>query len=57
MVRNVGFEDVKAYPPGVSDCVVLRGIELHGKAIGEDINEYESMVLEAKKPSVTTSGL
>jgi hypothetical protein len=27
---------VKAYPPGVSGCEVLRGIELHGKAIGED---------------------
>jgi len=56
MVRNVGFEDVKAYPPGLSDCEVLRGIEMHGKAIGEDINEYETMVLEAGKPRVRKSG-
>jgi SAM-dependent methyltransferase len=57
MVRDVGFEDVKEYPPGVSDCEVLRGIEMHGKAVGEDINEYETMVLEARKPDVKTSGL
>lgn len=57
MLRDVGFEDVKAFSPGVSDCEALRGIEMHGKAVGEDINEYETMVLEAKKPNVTTSGL
>jgi SAM-dependent methyltransferase len=50
MVRDVGFEDVKAFAPGVSDCVDLRGIEMHGKAVGDDINDYETMVLEAVKP-------
>jgi len=50
MVRDIGFDDVKTYPPGVSDCEPLRGIEMHGKAVGEDINEYETVVLEARKP-------
>lgn len=50
MVRDAGFDDVKSFPPGVSDCDDLRGIEMHGKAVGEDINQYETMVLEAVKP-------
>jgi len=50
VVLDVGFEDIRAYAPGISDCELLRGIEMHGKAVGDHINNYETMVLEARKP-------
>ena len=52
VVLSVGFEDIKAYSPGTSDSELLRGIEMHGKAVGDDINDYETMVLEARKPAI-----
>jgi predicted SAM-dependent methyltransferase len=48
-----GFEDFKIYKPGISDDPNLRGLETHGKVINsEDINQFESFVVEARVPMV-----
>lgn len=50
-MEEVGFVDITRYASGESDDEVLRGIESHGKAAGnEDMNRFETMVLEAKRP-------
>ncbi len=47
VMGKAGFVDIKRYPAGESDDKVLRGIEHHGKAIGdEEMNRFETMVLE-----------
>ena len=49
-LANAGFTDFKEYKPGASDDPNLRGIESHGKTIGnEEINQFECMVVEARK--------
>jgi predicted SAM-dependent methyltransferase len=46
-----GFTDLKNYPPGVSDDPNLRGIEAHGREIGnEEINAFETFILEGRVP-------
>jgi len=50
-MEQVGFIDVISYTPGESDDEFLREIESHGKAVdNEDMNRFETMVLEAKRP-------
>jgi predicted SAM-dependent methyltransferase len=50
LLKKTGFEDIRYYPPGESDDVHLEGIEQHGKSIGnEDINKYETVIIEAKR--------
>ena len=50
-MEEIGFTDVTRYTPGESDDEGLRGIESHGKSAGnEDMNCFETMVLEAKRP-------
>jgi predicted SAM-dependent methyltransferase len=50
-MEEVGFVDIARYAPGESDDETLRGIESHGKSAGnEDMNRFETMVLEAKRP-------
>ena len=52
-MEQVGFIDVTSYVPGESDDILLREIESHGKAIGsEDMNRFETLVLEAKRPNM-----
>lgn len=52
-LENAGFVDVVLCQPGVSGDEHLRGIERHGQVIGdEEINQYETMVLEALCPPV-----
>jgi predicted SAM-dependent methyltransferase len=47
-----GFEDLRNYKPGVSDDPNLRGLEAHGKNIGnEAINQFETFVVEARVPA------
>ena len=49
-LQKAGFADCQDYRPGSSDDPNLRGIESHGKTIGnEDINQFECMVVEARK--------
>lgn len=50
-LEKAGFTDVSAHQPGESEDENLRGIESHGKSIGDDINLFETMVFEAVKPA------
>ena len=51
-MEQVGFVDVVRHASGESDDENLRGIELHGKVVGnEEMNRFETMVLEARRPS------
>lgn len=50
-LADVGFVDVVRFSPGESAHPELRGIEGHGRAIGnEDANRFETLVLEAGRP-------
>jgi predicted SAM-dependent methyltransferase len=50
-MEEVGFVGITRYAAGESDDEALRGIESHGKSAGnEDMNRFETMVLEAKRP-------
>jgi predicted SAM-dependent methyltransferase len=52
MLVHAGFVDVTRYPPGMSGDPALRGLEAHGRTVGdEDVNLLETMVLEASRPS------
>jgi hypothetical protein len=44
-----GFDVVTAYQPGQSDDPVLRGVEGHGRVIGDKFNLIESCSHEARK--------
>jgi len=45
-----GFEKLARQAPGQSDFAVLRGLEGHGKVIGEKFNAIESLCFEGIKP-------
>jgi predicted SAM-dependent methyltransferase len=50
-----GFRDIKFYKPGDSEYPMLKNLESHGKEIGsEEINQFETMVVEGQKTSATT---
>lgn len=50
-LKGAGFVDVQRYSPGESADPYLRGIEQHGKVIGnETMNRFETLILEARKP-------
>jgi SAM-dependent methyltransferase len=51
LVADVGFVGIVRCKPGESRDPVLGGLEAHGRAIGdEDVNRFETMVLEATLP-------
>jgi predicted SAM-dependent methyltransferase len=46
-----GFEGLADYTPGVSDDSNLRGLEAHGKLIGDEtINRFETFIVEGRVP-------
>jgi len=45
-----GFQDIQFYKPGESGDPVLRKIESHGREIGEEVNQFETTVVEGRKP-------
>lgn len=48
-MESAGFKMITRYQPGESDSIELRGVESHGRDIGdEEINRYETMVLEGE---------
>jgi predicted SAM-dependent methyltransferase len=56
MITAAGFSDVAHYRPGQSDDPALRGVERHGQLLGdEDVNNFETMVLEATRPVADAS--
>lgn len=50
LLEKVGFTDVRRFTPGQSQDKNLKGLESHGKSIGEEFNKLESFVVEAVKP-------
>jgi len=49
-LQEAGFVDVVEFGPGESRDEHLLGIESHGRIIGEEMNRFETMVLEAVRP-------
>jgi len=45
-----GFSDPRRCAPGESSHPELRGLEVHHTAVGHDANNFETLVLEARKP-------
>ncbi|MEW6366546.1 MAG: methyltransferase domain-containing protein [Acidobacteriota bacterium] len=51
-LEKAGFVSIKRCVPGESDDVALRGIESHGRDVGdEEMNRFETMVVEARRPA------
>jgi SAM-dependent methyltransferase len=51
LLTDAGFRKLVRRTPGESDDPVLRGIEAHGRAIGDEaINRFETLVVEAERP-------
>jgi len=51
MLKNIGFVNLKLLKAGEHAHAAFKGIDSHGKVIGEDINRIEAFALEAEKPS------
>ena len=50
-LEAAGFVDLADFESGESDDEVFRGIESHGSVVGnEEMNRFETMVIEARKP-------
>lgn len=50
LLERVGFINVKRFAPGQSNDKDLKGLESHGKSIGEEFNQLETFAVEATKP-------
>jgi predicted SAM-dependent methyltransferase len=51
-LARCGFTGLKSFTPGVSDDPNLRGIEAHGREIGnEAINAFETFIIEGQVPA------
>ena len=50
-LEAAGLTAVRRCPVGKSDHPDLRGLERHALSIGDDMNEFETMVVEAGKPA------
>lgn len=48
-IKRANFVDVVEYSPGESDDTNLKNIESHGRIIGDFMNQFETMVVEARK--------
>ena len=48
-LNSAGFIEVRPCSPGESQNPALRGLESHGQQIGEEWNEFETMVIEAQR--------
>lgn len=49
LLIRAGFFDARSYAVGKSRLTALCGIDKHGSIIGEEINQIESLVMEATK--------
>lgn len=48
-LTNTGFGSIQRWRPGESDRKELRGIEVHWKTVGCEINDFETAVAEASR--------
>jgi predicted SAM-dependent methyltransferase len=56
-LASAGFENIQQFSPGQSDDPTLKRMETHGKSIeSEEFNLFETMVLQAERPTVTKQG-
>jgi SAM-dependent methyltransferase len=52
LLSDAGFTDITGWSPGESSDPELRGVESHGRALGDEaVNRFETMVLEAVRPA------
>lgn len=49
-LESAGFGELRWFAPGESEDENLRGIEGHGRRVGEDMNRLETMVVEGIRP-------
>jgi hypothetical protein len=50
ILEDAGFVDIVRWEPGESGDPALRGVESHGRALGdEDVNRFETLVLEGTR--------
>jgi len=49
-MRSAGFTDIARCRPGESRHDDLRGLEAHNRLVGDDMNSFETLVLEATRP-------
>jgi SAM-dependent methyltransferase len=49
-LEKVGFTEVRQWTPGKSEDAHLTGIESHHKIVGEAVNDFETLTMEARKP-------
>jgi predicted SAM-dependent methyltransferase len=50
-MRQTGFIEIVPYAPRESENPALRELERHGETIGEEMNRFETMVLEGRRPN------
>jgi predicted SAM-dependent methyltransferase len=50
LLTDVGFVDIARWKPGESHDVALRGLEAHGTIMGDALNRFETLVVEAVRP-------
>ncbi|MFZ1721944.1 MAG: methyltransferase domain-containing protein [Microgenomates group bacterium] len=50
LLPKAGFKNITKHKPGESRDKHLRGLELHGKSMGDEFNLLETLVVEATKP-------
>ena len=50
ILQEAGFTQIKRWKPGQSDDATFTGLESHGKLVGNEINNFETLVLQAVKP-------
>lgn len=56
LLTDAGFAEIRRSAPGESDDPELRGVEGHGRTIDdEQINSFETFVVEAVRPSTATT--
>jgi predicted SAM-dependent methyltransferase len=48
-MKTAGFSDLRWFDPGHSEDENLRGLEGHGKRVGDEINRFETMIAEATR--------
>jgi predicted SAM-dependent methyltransferase len=49
-LTDAGFTEITEWEPGKSNDPEISNIESHGKIVGDDINRFETMVMQAVRP-------
>jgi len=49
LLTDAGFKNIKIYQPGLSDDENFKSMEIHHQYVGDEINNFETIVVEAEK--------